>query len=377
MPKTLMVSTCGTSLLTGLARPGKPHADRAQPIAASANATAKSATVAQREAINTVAVDCRGILKGDSPETVRQASAELNGLLGYYDNHLDHAQGDVHILLHSDTLQGETVAEILREYLARKHVNASVQSFSDLRTDTLVNFQSGLAGVIRWCQDTLPGYRASQYRIVFNLTGGFKSIQGWMQTLGMFYADEIIYIFESGGELLRIPRIPVDIGSAALGAIRQHLPLFRRLGAGSRTCRRAEVPDGVPEAFFYQVGDDVELSPWGQVVWQQARGKLYSEKLLDSPTGAIVFTERFKRGAGDRTPDQLAHVNERIDDFAAYLADQGKNPDRLHVRPLRGNPVPPSTHEFNAWAESPGWRVFFHTDSDGKKILDDLKPGMH
>jgi hypothetical protein len=59
--------------------------------------------------------------------------------------------------------------------------------------------------VIRWCQDTLPGYRESGYHIVFNLTGGFKSIQGWMQTLGMFYADEIVYIFETGKELLPGP----------------------------------------------------------------------------------------------------------------------------------------------------------------------------
>lgn len=144
--KALVVSTCGTSLLTNLARGG---AGLAEPIRDSANATAESATAEQRAAINAVAADCRGILSRGSVSDVRKASAELNGLLGFYDNQLDRAQGDVHILLRSDTVQGEAVAEMLREYLAGNKVNVSVQSFDDLRTDTVRDFESGLAGVIQ------------------------------------------------------------------------------------------------------------------------------------------------------------------------------------------------------------------------------------
>jgi putative CRISPR-associated protein (TIGR02619 family) len=372
MPKTLMITTCGTSPLTNLARNDE---NLATIIKESANAVEKTASAEQKKAIAAVAERFHEKLAQGTIADIRKASAELNGLLGFYNNQLENAHADVHFLLHTDTLQGETVAEVLREYLAGKKVNASVQSFRDLRTDKLENFQSGLAGVINWCQENLPGYRAAQYRIVFNLTGGFKSIQGWMQTLGMFYADEIIYIFESGGELLRIPRVPVNVDKAAIDVIDKHLPLFRRLGRPGETCRHADVR-GIPETFFYQCGQEYELSPWGKVTWIQAKDALYSEKLLDSPVDAIRFTDRFKEAAGGRSRDEWAHINERIDDFAAYLADERKNPDRLNVRPLRGNPKPPSTHEFNAWAKSPGWRFFFH-DQNGVKILDNLAEGLH
>ncbi len=202
-----------------------------------------------------------------------------------------------------------------------------------------------------------------------------------MQTLGMFYADEIIYIFDSPArdrppELLRIPRIPVDIDSAAVEVMRANLPLFRRLGAAGGVCPRGEIAAGIPEAFFYQVGDEVELSPWGQVVWQQARGKLYSEKLLDSPDGLIRYSKKFLDSAKECTPEQLYNINERLDDLARYLRDNGKSLARLDYKPLRGRPAPPSTHEIDAWPQRPAWRIFLH-DEAGRKVLDDLRPGLH
>ncbi len=191
----------------------------------------------------------------------------------------------------------------------------------------------------------------------------------------MFYADEIIYIFESGKELLRIPRIPINIDHAAEDAVRLHLPFFRKMAGPKATCRPAGIPGGLPETFIFRLGDECGLSPWGRLIWQQARRKLYGEALLDAPCPDIVYTEAFKKQASQRTARQFAMLNERMDDFAAYLPGTGPNPDRLNVRSLRGNPMPPSTHEFNAWAESPAWRVFFHKESE-KAVLDSLAKGI-
>jgi CRISPR/Cas system-associated protein Csm6 len=88
-----------------------------------------------------------------------------------------------------------------------------------------------LAELIEWCEQTPPTFREKQIKVVFNLTGGFKSTNGWLQTLGMFYAGEIVYIFESQSEMLRIPRIPVAIDTAAVQIFRDHLAFFRRLAA--------------------------------------------------------------------------------------------------------------------------------------------------
>ena len=91
----------------------------------------------------------------------------------------------------------------------------------DLNTSSLEEFRLGIDELIKWCVGTLPGYRASGYKIVFNLVGGFKALHGYMQTLGMFYADETVYIFETSRELLSIPRMPVDLEASAKQAVRE------------------------------------------------------------------------------------------------------------------------------------------------------------
>lgn len=371
--RNLVITICGTSLLTNPARP----------VPADLGIIGEFANKSDAE-IPPEAEDCIrryldiGVLRLAGPDTaeIRKASAEINTLYGFYGGQFNaHAQ-DVHFLFHTDTYQGELVAQKLADRLRELGFNASTEKIAHLRTDKLENFQHGLAGIIRWCADNIPGYRQKGYHVVFNLTGGFKSIQGWMQTLGMFYADEILYIFESGGELLRIPRIPVNIEAAATDAVRHHLPFFRRMGRAGAFCPAGDKPDGLAETFLYRIGDEIELSPWGRLIWDQSKKMLYRENLLETPSDAIVYSEGFRQAAAQRTPDELHHVNERLDDFAAYLQDPNTNLNRLDPRGLRGNPLPPSTHEFNAWAQHPAWRVFYH-DENGKKILDDLRPGLH
>ena len=89
--------------------------------------------------------------------------------------------------------------------MAQQGLTALFQRQRDLRTDSLDSFQMALSDLVRWCDEevAVAPYRHS-YRVLFNLTGGFKSIQGFLQILAQFYADETVYIFESGDVLLRM-----------------------------------------------------------------------------------------------------------------------------------------------------------------------------
>jgi len=367
-----MVSTCGTSLLTSEAK--KKGSDVSELIQTSANSRQQDLTPEQRQEIDALILACRAQLLSSDATQIRRKSAELNGLLGYYNNQLHGRGQDQHILLHTDTYQGAEVAKIVEAYLKSPGLNVSPQTFPYLRADTVENFQRGLSEVIKWCEGTLPDYRKHQYHIAFNLTGGFKSIQGWMQTLGMFHADEIVYIFESGVELLRIPRIPVAIDDGARKTVEQHLGLFRRLAATGATCNESD-REGVPEAFFYVLDDEAELSPWGKLVWERCRRGIYAAKLHNAPSGQIRLGDKLKKAASELASDRLIQLNERLDDLARYQWDE-TNLSRLDFKPLKGNPRPPSTHECDAWADQAAWRMFAHFE--GRiLILDDLGPGLH
>lgn len=366
---TLMISTCGTSLLTNGAEPSL-----AKLLRDSANWRQQDFDAAQRQAVDSRIATVRAKLLQSNISAIREMSAEFNGLLGYYEDRLDGRSQDRHCLLHTATYQGEAVAEILERCLRSHNLNVSRQTFPDLRTDAIENFHNGITELIKWCEDTLPGYRNHQYHIVFNLTGGFKGIQGWMQTLGMFYADEIVYIFE-GSQLLRIPRVPVAIDQGARQTVERHLETFRRLAVPGATCHAKDVRD-IPEIFFHFLDNQVWLSPWGQLVWERSRRDIYAVRLHDSPSTQIRSAEKFRNVASTLPKDRLIQVNERMDDLALYLSDGKQNLNRLDFKKLKGNPRPPSTHECDAWADRSAWRIFAHFEGE-TLILDDLDAGLH
>ncbi len=368
----LMVSTCGASMLLNEAK------DRGKETAGllwrSANFSEADLGPEERATIDELVQACESKLAAASLPTIRKMSAELNGLIGYYDSQLEGRGHDYHVLLHTDTYQGRAVAGVVETYLRGSGMRCEALTFTGLRTNKLESFRYALGGLITWCEETLPGYRHSRFHVAFNLTGGFKSIQGWMQTLGMFYSDEIVYIFESDDQLLRIPRIPVAIDEGAQNTVKAHLGLFRRISRPGTACKVEEVR-GIPEAFFYVLEGEAELSPWGRLVWERCRRDLYSGSLLDPPSAQIKFTEKFKKAAASLAPERLLRVNERLDGLASCLAG-GPNPRRLDKKKLAGNPRPPSTWECDAWADQAAWRIFAHDDG-ADAVLDDLGPGLH
>ena len=189
----------------------------------------------------------------------------------------------------------------------------------------------------------------------------------------MFLADEIIYVFENADDLLRIPRLPVDLDAGMLKTIAENLPSFRRLSRAG--VAPIDFAAGIPDLCVETTDAEAALSPWGMLCWERARDRLYSERLWDSPDSRIFYTKAFVKAAENRSPEEFRWLNERLDELSEYL-ESSTNPKRLDFKPLRGNPVPPSTHEFDAWAASPGWRVFCHFEK-GQCVLDRLAPGLH
>ena len=85
-----------------------------------------------------------------------------------------------------------------------------------LSTASTAAFSAGIDDLIAWLERTIKPLRAS-YEVCFNLVGSFKSLQGYMNTLGMFYADKVIYIFEGqDAALITIPRLPIQVDQALL-----------------------------------------------------------------------------------------------------------------------------------------------------------------
>jgi len=371
MSKTLFVSTCGISLLSN----GATTTER-ELLTRTANFLADEFIGPEK-----LVVDNRMRLQADtlmisSLIEARRLSAELNGILGSYGGVFPPRSSDLHILLHTDTYQGEVVATALAEWLRSKNLNANVQLVHELTTRTVSDFRAGISSLIQWCEESLPGYREQKYRIVFNLSGGFKSLQGFMQTLGMFYADELVYIFENNTEILRIPRIPIEISASIHQTLRKHLRVFRQLGRPGSTLSKDPLRD-IPETLLFELDGEVELSTWGRLAWERSKSELYREQILDPLSANLTFSAEVRHQAASLQPDSIATFNERMDDLSHYLDSERKIAiQRLDFKQLKGNPCPPSTHECDLWANRGAWRAFGHFEGQ-KYLVDKIGLGLH
>lgn len=235
-------------------------------------------------------------------------------------------------------------------------------------------FQFALSELVHQLTLTLDDFRRQGYRIVFNLTGGFKSVQGFLQTLGNLYADETVYVFEApNSPLLRIPRLPVRLD--ATETVRRHIRAIRRLA------NSLEVPDTelseVPETFLLRMDHEVSLSPWGALVWDQVRKELYGERVWPSPSDRFEFGRDFLKSTQNQPSDRLLNLNDKLDKLAVYLESSHRRPPQsLDLKPIKGNPTPPSTHEFDAWADRDAKRVYCHYQ-DNTLVLDRLGAALH
>ncbi|MBD2356164.1 CRISPR-associated protein [Tolypothrix sp. FACHB-123] len=274
----LVISTVGTSLLTN-------QIDRAYEdnYYDRLRDTANCSSV-EIEKYHEDVTDIIKILKeraeeklGSNIDEIRDASAELNGIYGLYENKIHQSEQDIHWLIASDTAQDQVSAELLQSFLSQKGLNISIYTPKDFTLGSNEAFTQGIDELLNWFEDIIPGYKDSGYEIQFNLVGGFKAIQGFVNTIGMFYADKIIYIFEGrNSEIITIPRLPIKIDTEVIKPV-----AFALMSQGAWIDLKQLT--GVPETLLYIVGDKAILSNWGRLIWNRSKNNFLNGDLLVLP----------------------------------------------------------------------------------------------
>ena len=255
-------------------------------------------------------------LKKENIELSRRLSAELNGLYGLYDNQLGSAKGDMHYLIATDTALGSGAAEVVKDFLQAKKIPVDIYTPSHLSSAEPQIFSTGIKDLMHWCEKIIPDYRQKGYQVIFNLTAAFKSLQGYLNIMGMFYADRIVYIFETGSQLLSIPRLPVRVD---IGALREHRTELALMAQGYIS--PAEQTQGVPEGLL-EIDDkgDASLSDWGALIWNQVRVQLLGEELLPFPR--LQYADSFRKDFRQATAAERAELQETLAKVAGLLEDR-------------------------------------------------------
>ncbi len=313
--KRLIVSTVGISVFLNILDPAE-SAWRQQ-LNQAANAQQLSSYLeAFADELMLRAAD--RLQQGDVAER-RRLSAELNGIYGIYNGNLAAGKADMHYLIATDTALGHKAAEVIADFLRECGLSVVVHVPKELSTATPAAFSNGMKALICWCEKNLPGRREDGYRVIFNLTAAFKSLQGYLNIMGMFYADEMVYIFEGSEQLVSIPRLPVQVD---VTVVRQHSVALAMMAEGHifPYAQVATIPDGLLD--IDEKGDAC-LSDWGQLIWNRVRHELLSEALLQFPR--LHYEKSFERDFAQADPKERVALQETLAKVAHLLEDHGGN----------------------------------------------------
>ena len=306
-----IVSTVGTSILTNNINREKPDEakDWGKILGESANLKENELSDESNNVIRTLAERAREKLSGNDVKIHRQASAELNGIYGIYGGAFPNSSKDEHYLICTDTAQGQTTGNLIKEFLERQGFAAVIETPKRLSAKDTEAFTDGIKELIKWLEDYVQWRRDSGYEVIFNLVGGFKSLQGYMQTFGTFYADETVYIFERSSDLIKIPKLPIQIDTTV---IENHLTKFAMMAAGEMY--PIKELKGISETLLEKTDDHAGISAWGLLVWNRSKSDLLVEELLTLPRLAYQtsFREDFVKDKDNKRRVKLQETLTKV-----------------------------------------------------------------
>ena len=300
----LVISTVGTSLLINQISDRRDPKGWEDMLQQTANLTQEQINQSAPEVVDiikTLKQRAEKKLNDGNTLEIREASAELNGIYGLYEEQLENGRLDTHYLVTTDTAQGQITANIIKEFLKIKVNFVDIITPEKLSTASTKSFHQGIDDLIDWVDKKVKDFPKPKYDIYFNLVGGFKALQGCMNTIGMFYADKITYVFEGqSSKLITIPRLPITVDTNIL---KNHAVTLALLEAGASLSPQKTTT--VPEAMVAERDGQMTISNWGQLIWKKYGDNFLSQDLLDFPR--IFYAGDF-RGEYKKIKD----VNDKV-----------------------------------------------------------------
>lgn len=318
--RRLVLSTVGISLLL-------QHADESERRILNQSANLQDMSEHQTM-LSAIMEKARATLQGGNLALIRRRSAELNGLYALYQGQLASARQDMQLLVSSDTALGQYCVALVTDHLRMHSIVVQPIIPQKLTTATSDAFETGIKDLIHQCAEIIPGYTDQGYEVVFNLVGGFKALQGYLNTIGMFYADSILYLFESGdAEPLFIPRLPIKIDREALTPYAAALARMAEADAFVPLSELGSLQRTLYEPFEQQA----MISQWGLLIWQQVRHDLLSGQLLPFPK--LRYEPSFIRDyENTRIADNRVRLQRQLAVVSAELLEAGGNVAKLKGR---------------------------------------------
>jgi putative CRISPR-associated protein (TIGR02619 family) len=221
--------------------------------------------------------------------------AEINSIASLVEK--EHVPPDCGLFfLHSDTQDGRSIAEVLKEYhLARGHTPVKTVGVADLQDADAKRFRTkGLRELARQICAVIRGYTSDYCAI--NATGGYKAQIAVAVLLGQAIGVPVYYKHERFPEIISFPPMPVALDYELW------------MNASGLLFNLDQTPDPVPAETYQEDWNEKYESLIERV---EIDGREY---IALSPTGQIFhesFKERFRTSWDEVTPPPVPSHKKR------------------------------------------------------------------
>ena len=211
-------------------------------------------------------------LPAEDPKTyMTRASAESNSL---FRMGLD--RNDCVFLLHSDTPDGKTCAEAVKNLIKRKRGPKDVRISKIAGLQVADGHRFRRKGINSLFEELDRIYRLHQPEIWLNVTGGYKSVVPYVTLFGQLYQLPVVYIFERSDSLITLPPAPVNFDFERLARAADAIHDLNTEGTIRNEDRFFNLIDPRPDylerdwfaTLLEREGDEVTLSAFGQLALQ-------------------------------------------------------------------------------------------------------------
>ncbi|GAB4295124.1 MAG: hypothetical protein Kow0068_19850 [Marinilabiliales bacterium] len=305
----LFLSPVGTSTITNFVKKQKLEYD----VYSFANLKKEEYEQENLAELNKIAESLKKQALNWSIDEAKKASAELNGLLSF---DTKYTKNDLLYFVVTDTYQSNLAFEVVNTFLKSNFdIEGQKIELKSLTTKNKHEFVEGIKELLRWVNQHLPGYIKNNYSVYFNLTGGFKSLLGYLTPVGMFYANSIFYIFETG-ELIEIPKLPITIDYTLFESKAKEFLLMD----ANYFFTKNDITE-IPVTLLDQVEEDYfGLSLWGELMWSQAKKEILTKELISLP--ALYYEPSFKNDFNEKnTNEQRIQLQETLAKVSCLLLE--------------------------------------------------------
>ncbi len=211
------------------------------------------------------------------------------------------------ILIASDTIDGKLSAELVQTFLTEREIchEIEIKIIKGLQAiDGRLFQQEGLKNLLNFL------ISHEHENVVFNLTGGFKSVVPYLSLIGMLFNKPVRYIHEDSEDVITLSNLPILINDNLLLLLEDKL-------------RKIERETSI-EITEWQKGIDFNDRRF-DVLIEKTEGKVTLSGL------GLIFWQRFKLDY----PEELERYNTDPLEKPNKLKEQGITHHGLHkIRPI-------------------------------------------